>query len=70
MTTTTEKHRSQVPIAGVPWPVYKLVALVVALVALVVVGAASGSAATAVLTAAGTGTVVWLLLGPLHRSRR
>ena len=52
--------RDEVLIAGVPWPLYKLVALVVAAVALVAVGVVTASAAAAVLTAAATGTVVWL----------
>jgi hypothetical protein len=59
-----------VPIAGVSWPVYKLLALVTALVVLLVVGGATASAAAAVLTAAGTATVVWLALGALHWPRR
>ena len=45
--------RDQVNIAGVPWPVYKLLALAVA----------TASAAPAVLAAAAAGTVVWLGLG-------
>jgi type IV secretory pathway VirB6-like protein len=64
--TIAERPRSHVRLAGVPWPVYKLVALAVGLVSLVVVGAATASAATAVLTAAGAATVVWLALGPLR----
>ena len=50
----------EIPIAGVPWPVYKLAALLVGAVVLVVVGVVTGSAAPAVLTAAGTATAVWL----------
>ncbi len=50
----------EVPIAGVPWPVYKLAALLVGAFVLVVVGVVTGSAAPAVLTAAGTATAVWL----------
>ncbi|HET9875724.1 MAG TPA: hypothetical protein VFQ37_08150 [Mycobacterium sp.] len=65
--TTAERSRSHVLIAGVPWPVYKLVALVAALLVLLGVGVVTASAATAVLTAAATGTAVWLVLGPLHR---
>lgn len=68
--TTAERLRSQVPIAGVPWPVHKVVALVAALVALLVIGSATASVAAAVLTAAGIGTAVWLALGLLRRSRR
>jgi hypothetical protein len=55
MTTSTK-----VPIAGVPWPVYKLVALAVGLLVLIVVGVATTSAATAVLAAAAAATVIWL----------
>ena len=50
----------EVQIAGVPWPVYKLVALVVGAVVLIAVGVLTASAAPAVLTAATAGTVVWL----------
>jgi len=65
--TTAERRRPQVPIAGVLWPAYKLVALAIGLVTLLVVGALTASAATAVLSAAATCTVVWLALGPLRR---
>jgi uncharacterized membrane protein YqjE len=53
-------------VAGVSWPVYKLVALLVGVFVLLVIGAATASAATAVLTAAGAGTAVWLVLGSLR----
>jgi hypothetical protein len=52
--------RDEVLIAGVPWPVYKLVALIVGVVVLVVVGVVTTSAAPAVLTAAAAATAVWL----------
>ena len=52
--------RDEVLIAGVPWPVYKLVALVVGVVVLVTVGVVTTSAGTAVLTAAAAATAVWL----------
>lgn len=52
--------RDEVLIAGVPWPMYKLVALLVAGVVLVAVGLATSTAATAVLTAAAAGTAAWL----------
>lgn len=68
--TSLERHRQQVPIAGVPWPAYKLAALAVGLVTLLGVGALTASAATAVLTAAGLATAVWLALGPLRPSPR
>ncbi|MDQ2627966.1 MAG: hypothetical protein M3Y90_13340 [Actinomycetota bacterium] len=61
--TTAERPRHQVPIAGVPWPAYKLIALAVGLVTLLVVGATTTSAAAAVLSAAGVCTAVWLVLG-------
>ena len=56
MTTLT----AQVPIAGIPWPLYKLVALAVGLATLVVVFLVTGSAAPAVLTAAAITTVGWV----------
>ena len=52
--------RDEVLIAGVPWPVYKLVALVVGVVVLVAVGVVTTSAGPAVLTAAAAATAVWL----------
>jgi hypothetical protein len=55
--------RDEVSIAGVPWPVYKLLALAVGLVVLVIVGIATTSAAASVLAAAAAATVVWLGLG-------
>ncbi len=61
MTTPTE-----VRIAGVPWPTYKLVALLLGVVALVVVGAMSASAAAAVLTAAATTVTTWIVLGAVR----
>ena len=60
---------AQVPIAGVPWPLYKLVALAIGLVTLVIVGVVTGSAAPAVLVAAAATTVVWVTAGVLRRPR-
>jgi hypothetical protein len=60
--------RDEVRIAGVPWPVYKLLALAVGLIVLVIVAVATTSAAPSVLAAAAAGTVVWLGLGTF-RSR-
>ena len=62
--------RSQVLIAGVPWPIYKLVALLAGLSVLLIVGIATGSAAPAVLSAAAVATVVWVVLGIAQRPRR
>jgi len=60
---------AQVPIAGVPWPLYKLVALAAGLVALLIVGVVTASAAPAVLTAAAVTTVVWVAFAARRHSR-
>jgi hypothetical protein len=52
---------SEVHIAGVPWPMYKVLALIVGVLVLVVVGVLTASSAPAVLTAAGAATAVWVL---------
>jgi hypothetical protein len=59
----------EVSIAGVPWPVYKLLALAIGFLVLVIVAIATGSAAPAVIAGAAAGTVVWLGLGAFHSSR-
>ncbi|CDO08613.1 hypothetical protein C1S82_27765 [Mycolicibacterium cosmeticum] len=58
MTTPTE-----VRIAGVPWPTYKVIALIVGALALIVVGVLTASAPAAVLSAAAISTVTWAVLG-------
>jgi hypothetical protein len=60
---------AQVPIAGVPWPLYKLVALAAGLVTFVVVGMVTGSAAPAVLTGAAVAVAIWVTFGMLRRPR-
>jgi hypothetical protein len=67
--STRTRHGSQVLIAGVPWPVYKLAALAVGFLVLVIVGVATMSAAPSVLAAAAAGTVVWLGLGTFYSPR-
>jgi len=62
--------RDEVSIAGVAWPVYKLLALAIAFLVLVIVGVATASAAPSVLAAAAAGTVVWLALGPFSPAGR
>jgi hypothetical protein len=57
---------SDVSIAGVPWPVYKVLALVVGLLVLVAVAVVTVSAASAVLAGAAAATVVWLGLSVFH----
>ena len=54
---------STVSIAGVAWPLYKVVALLVGLVVFVVVGLATGSAGPAFLSGAGLAAVTWLTVG-------
>jgi hypothetical protein len=74
--TTAEQFRSvvthpasrEVSIAGVPWPAYKVLALVVGLLVFGVVAIASASAGPAVLAATAAATVVWLVCGVLYRS--
>jgi hypothetical protein len=60
--------RDEVSIAGVAWPVYKLLALAIGFLVLVIVAVATASAAPSVLAAAAAGTVVWLTLSPFHSS--
>ena len=57
MTTPTE-----VRIAGVAWPAYKLIALAAGLLVLFAVGIATTSAAAAVLAGSAVGAVVWVAL--------
>jgi hypothetical protein len=65
MTTPTE-----VRIAGVPWPAYKLAALAVGVIVLVLVGLATTSLGPAVVAASAAATVVWLGLGLFQPSDR
>ena len=74
--TTAEQFRSivapqspDVPIAGVPWPRYKVIALVLGAAVALLVGLLSMSAAPAVLAGAGAGALAWVVLGYLHRPR-
>jgi hypothetical protein len=59
---------TEVRIAGVPWPVYKLVALGVGLLVLLAVGVVTMNPAPAVVAAAAAGTVAWLGLGVFQSS--
>jgi len=60
----------EVTIAGVPWPLYKLIALVAGLVVAAIVGVVTMNAAPAVLAGAAVGTMVWLVLGSVQHFRR
>jgi hypothetical protein len=62
--------RDEVSIAGVSWPVYKLLALSIGLLVLMIVAVATSSAGPSVLAAAAAGTVVWLALSPFQSTGR
>jgi hypothetical protein len=55
-------------VAGVPWPRYKLAAVVTGFLTLLLVGALTASAAPSVLCAAGVAVVVGLTLKALEVS--
>jgi hypothetical protein len=65
VTTPTE-----VRIAGVPWPTYKLVALAVGMIVLVIVDIATATVGPAVVAAAAATTVVWLALSVFSHDNR
>lgn len=54
-----------VSIAGVPWPTYKVVALLLGLVVFAVIAVTTATAAPAVLSGAAVAAVVWLTAGLL-----
>lgn len=55
--------RTEINVAGVPWPTHKVLALVIGALVLVAVGFVTASLGPAVLTAAGVATLVWLAGG-------
>jgi hypothetical protein len=59
--------RDEVSIAGVTWPVYKLLALAIGFLVLLIVAVATASAAPSVLAGAAAGTLVWITLGAVQR---
>jgi hypothetical protein len=74
--TTVEQLRdavsrpgSTVPIAGVPWPAFKVLSLLLGLAVFMIVGVATAAAAPAVLAATAVGVIAWLTLGAIERSR-
>lgn len=74
--TTAEQFRdavahpgSTVSIAGVPWPAFKVVSLLVGLLVFVVAGLVTTAMAPAVLSAAAVSAVTWLTLGLIGRAR-
>lgn len=75
--TTAEQFReavahpgsTTVSIAGVPWPAFKVVSLLVSLLVFVVAGLVTTAVAPAVLSAAAVSAVTWLTLGAAARHR-
>lgn len=68
--STVARAACDVSVAGVPWPAYKVIALLAGLATFLVVGALTMSAAPAVLSAAGIATVSWVGFGLVCASRR
>ncbi|MCV7414230.1 hypothetical protein [Mycolicibacterium litorale] len=68
--STVARAACEVSVAGVPWPAYKVIALVVGIVAFLVVGVLTMSAAPAVLSAAAAATVSWVGFGIACSNRR
>ena len=56
-----------VSIAGVPWPTYKVMALLVGLIIFLVVAVVTATVAPAVLSGAGVASLVWIALGASAR---
>jgi hypothetical protein len=50
----------EVNVAGIPWPAYKLIALLVGALVAVSVGLVTSSVDSAVLAGAAVGTLLWL----------
>lgn len=66
--TSPARTPGHVLIAGIPWPVYKLVALTVGILVFVVVGVVTTTIGTAVVAGAAAASVVWLGLSLFHPS--
>jgi len=60
--STAARITCDVSIAGVPWPAYKVIALVLGALVALAVGVATTTAATAVLAGAAVGTLAWVAL--------
>ncbi|KUI21732.1 hypothetical protein AU195_02705 [Mycobacterium sp. IS-1496] len=68
--STVARAACDVSVAGVPWPAYKVIALIVGIVAFTVVGLLTMSAAPAVLSGAAAAAVTWVGFGTVCSSRR
>ncbi|MBO0676390.1 hypothetical protein JRC04_02805 [Mycolicibacterium sp. S2-37] len=58
--STVARATCDVSVAGVPWPAYKLYALLIGFVVLAVVGLLTMSASVAVLSGTAAATVAWV----------
>lgn len=58
--STVARVTCDVSVAGVPWPAYKVFALVLGALVFVVAGVLTMSASIGVLSGAGVATVAWL----------
>ncbi len=75
--TSAEQFRSaiahpasrEISIAGVPWPAYKLFALIIGIAIFAVVAATSVEAGSALLMGAAVTTLLWLAFGLQHTRR-
>ncbi|OBI84291.1 hypothetical protein [Mycobacterium sp. E740] len=67
--STAARAACEVRVAGVPWPAYKLIALVLAVAVALVVGVATATAASAVLAGAAVGTLTWLVFSAICSTR-
>jgi len=68
--TTAEEFGDQTPsspgtvsIAGIPWPIHKVAALLAGILVFVVMAVTTGTTAAAVLTGAGAAAAVWFIVG-------
>jgi hypothetical protein len=75
--TTAEQFRdaathptATVSVAGVAWPAYKLVSLLIGLIVFGVIGVVTTAAGPAVLSGAGVATGVWLTAGLFASTKR
>jgi hypothetical protein len=60
--STVTRLTCDVSVAGVPWPAYKVIALLIGVAVFVVGGLLTMSASVAVLSGAGAATIAWLAL--------
>ena len=65
--TLRAAQAADVMVAGVAWPLYKVIALIIGFAVLAAVGVVTFAAAPAVLSGAAAGTITWVTLGALSR---